>query len=168
VDEADFNLFGKYGIIPSIQTTHTTSDMYWAEERLGEKRIKNAYAYKRLLTENGWIPNGTDFPIEAINPMYSFCAAVFRQDKDGYPAAGFQIEEALSREEALRSITIWAAKSLFEEKQKGSLEIGKKADFVLMDIDLMQASMDEIYHAKPIAVYLDGKKIEVLRLSKAN
>ncbi len=166
VDEADFHLFGKYGIIPSIQTTHATSDMYWAEERLGEQRIKNAYAYKRLLAENGWIPNGTDFPIEAINPMYSFCAAVFRQDKDGYPAGGFQPEEALSREEALRSISIWAAKSLFEEEQKGSLEIGKNADFVIMDIDLMQASLDEIYQAKPIAVYLQGKKIKALRLNE--
>jgi predicted amidohydrolase YtcJ len=168
VDEADFHFLGQYGIIPSIQTTHATSDMYWAKDRLGEKRIKNAYAYKRLLAENGWIPNGTDFPIENINPMYSFCAAVFRQDKDGYPTEGFQPEEALSREEALRSITIWAAKSLFEEKQKGSLEIGKKADFVIMNVDLMQASLDEIYHAKPLAVYLDGEKMEKLRLSNSN
>jgi predicted amidohydrolase YtcJ len=166
VADDDINIFGQYNIIPSIQSTHATSDMYWAEKRLGEERIKNAYAYKTLLEQNGWIANGTDFPIEQINPLYTFCAAVFRQDRNAFPENGFQMENALSREDALRSITIWAAKSIFEEEKKGSLEIGKNANFVVLDIDLIKASMQEIYSAKVMEVYLNGSKVESLKLSE--
>ncbi len=166
VADDDISIFGQYNIIPSIQSTHATSDMYWAEERLGEERIKNAYAYKDLLEQNGWIANGTDFPIEQINPLYTFCAAVFRQDKNAFPENGFQMENALSREDALRSMTIWVAKSIFEDKEKGSLEIGKNANFVVLDIDLMNASMQEIYSAKVMEVYLNGSKVEPLKLSE--
>ena len=143
VDDADFQRFGAFSVIPSIQTTHCTSDMDWADERLGE-RIKNAYAYQQLLQQNGWVINGTDFPIEDISPIYTFYAAVARKHLDGTPAEGFQMENALSREQALRSITIWVAKGCFLEARKGSIEVGKDADFVILDRDLMTVSENEI------------------------
>ena len=147
VDEADFQRYGELSVIPSIQTTHCTSDMDWADERLGE-RIKNAYAYQRLLQQNGWVVNGTDFPIEDISPIYTFYAAVARKHLDGTPAEGFQMENALSREQALRSITIWVAKGCFLEARKGSIEVGKDADFVILDRDLMTVAEDQIPTAK--------------------
>ena len=144
VDDADFQRYGEYSIIPSSQTTHCTSDMDWADERLGEERIKNAYAYQRLLQENGWVVNGTDFPIEDISPIYTFYAAVARKHLDGTPAEGFQMENALTREQALRSITIWVAKGCFLENRKGSIEVGKDADFVILDRDIMTVAENEI------------------------
>ena len=148
VDSADFQRYGAFSIIPSIQTTHCTSDMDWADERLGAERIKNAYAYQRLLQQNGWVINGTDFPIEDISPIYTFYAAVARKHLDGTPAEGFQMENALSREQALRSITIWVAKGCFLENRKGSIEVGKDADFVILDRDLMTVAENEIPAAK--------------------
>ncbi|HRY32225.1 MAG TPA: amidohydrolase [Bacteroidales bacterium] len=157
VDEADFELFGKYNIIPSIQSTHATSDMHWAEQRLGSERIKNAYAYRKLLQQNGWLPNGTDFPIEQINPLLTFYAAFSRRDANGYPAEGFQIDQAFSRQQALQSITIWAAKACFEDDIKGSLEKGKRADFVIMEEDLLTEPLPHIPVLKVKATYLGGK-----------
>ena len=148
VDEADFQRYSQFSVIPSIQTSHCTSDMDWADERLGAKRIKNAYAYQRLLQQNGWLINGTDFPIEDISPIYTFYAAVARKHLDGTPAEGFQMENALTREQALYSITLWVAKSCFLEDRKGSIEVGKDADFVILDRDLMTVSEDEIPEAK--------------------
>ena len=152
----DFELFGKYSIVPSVQATHATSDMYWAGDRLGEERIKNAYAYKQLLNQLEWLPNGTDFPIEQINPLLTYYASVFRKDAKGWPENGFQMENALSPEEALRSITIWAAKAGFEENQKGSLENSKVADFVIFENDFLELPEKEILKTKPLAVYIDG------------
>ena len=149
VAEDDFARFGQYNVIPSVQTTHCTSDMDWAGERLGD-RIKNAYAYQRLLRENGWLINGTDFPIEDISPIYTFYAAVARKHLDGTPAEGFQMENALTREQALRSITIWVAKGCFLEDRKGSIEVGKDADFVMLDRDIMTVAEGEIPAAKVI------------------
>ena len=148
VDKADFQRYGALSVIPSIQTTHCTSDMDWADERLGEERIKNAYAYQQLLQQNGWVVNGTDFPIEDISPIYTFYAAVARKHLDGTPAEGFQMENALSREQALRSITLWVAKGCFLENRKGSIEVGKDADFVILDRDLMTIAENEIPKAK--------------------
>ncbi|MBQ6772300.1 MAG: amidohydrolase [Bacteroidales bacterium] len=147
VDNADFQRYGELSVIPSIQSTHCTSDMDWADERLGE-RIKNAYAYQQLLQQNGWLVNGTDFPIEDISPIRTFYAAVARKHLDGTPAEGFQMENALSREQALRSITIWVAKGCFIEAKKGSIEVGKDADFVILDRDLMTVAENEIPAAK--------------------
>ena len=147
VSNADLQRFGEFSVIPSIQTTHCTSDMDWADERLGE-RIKTAYAYQQLLQQNGWVINGTDFPIEDISPIYTFYAAIARKHLDGTPAEGFQMENALSREQALRSITIWVAKGCFLEGQKGSIEIGKDADFVVLDRDIMTVAENEIPAAK--------------------
>lgn len=159
VNEEDFVKFGAYNIIPSVQPTHATSDMYWAESRLGKQRIQNAYAYKKLLAQNGWLPAGTDFPIEKIDPLLTFYAAVSRKDAQGFPDGGFQPENALTREEALRSMTIWAAKSLFQEKERGSLEPGKTADFVILDTDLMKAEEQQILTAKVLKVYIQGNPI---------
>ena len=159
VDANDFNLFGANNIIPSVQPTHATSDMYWADKRLGMGRIKNAYAYKKLLEQNGWMPLGTDFPVEDISPFKTFYAAVVRQDSKGYPAGGFQMENALSREETLRGMTIWAAKAAFEEQEKGSLEIGKAADFIIVDTDLVTCDAAKILKATVNQTYINGRNV---------
>jgi len=159
VDFSDFELFAKYSIIPSIQSTHATSDMYWAENRLGNNRIKGAYAYKKLLEQNGWLANGSDFPIENINPIYGFYAAVSRKDLESFPENGFHPENSLTRIEALKSMTIWAAKSCFEENEKGSIETGKFADFVILNADIMEIAEKEIFITKVVSTYINGKKV---------
>lgn len=157
----DFHYFGDYHIIPSVQPTHATSDMYWADERLGPDRIKSAYAYEKLKKENGWIPLGTDFPIEKIDPLLTYYAAVVRKDLDHFPENGFQMENALSRQDALRGITIWAAKAAFEEDQKGSLEKGKFADFVVLNKDLMEVPGEEIPNLQILRTFVDGKLVYI-------
>jgi predicted amidohydrolase YtcJ len=159
VNPDDFNLFGSSFIIPSVQTTHATSDMYWAVDRIGTERLKGGYALKALLQQNLWLPLGTDFPVEDISPFKTFAAAVFRQDATGFPAGGFQMENALTREEAIRGITIWAAKADFLEKETGSIEAGKKADFIILDKDLMKADLAGVLNTRVIATYIDGKKV---------
>jgi predicted amidohydrolase YtcJ len=159
VDKADIDLFGKYNIIPSVQTTHATSDMYWADERLGPVRIKNAYAYKSLMEQNGWLPNGSDFPVESINPIFGFYAAVFRQDHKGYPVGGFQPENALTRQQALQAMTIWAAKSSFEEQNKGSIEKGKYADFVVLDQNLLECSEHDVLNLQVLFTFINGEEV---------
>lgn len=159
INENDFHLFGDNNIIPSVQPTHATSDMYWAEDRLGPERIQNAYANKKLMEQNGWIPLGTDFPVEDISPFKTFYAAVFRQDAKGFPEGGFQMNNALTREEALRGMTIWAAKANFEEDEKGSIEIGKNADFILLNFDLMKAPQEQILHTRVLLTFLAGEKV---------
>lgn len=156
VDPVDLYMFARYSIIPSVQATHATSDMYWAEKRLGNQRIKYAYAYRQLLNQNNWLANGTDFPIEEINPLYTFYAAVTRKDLKGFPTEGFQKENALSREEALRSITIWPARACFEESRKGSLEAGKYANFVVLDQDLMTVEEGKMPQTRVMMTYLKG------------
>lgn len=159
VNQADFKLFGENNVIPSVQSTHATSDMYWAGDRLGPVRVKGAYAFKQLLDQNGWIILGTDFPVEDINPMYTFYAAVVRKDMKGYPAQGYQTENALSREEALRGMTIWAAKGNFEEKEKGSIEKGKFADFIILDQDIMKAGAAELYKVRVLKTFVNGESV---------
>ncbi len=159
VNANDFSMFGNYNIIPSVQPTHATSDMYWAGERLGVERLKGAYAYKQLLQQNGWLPLGTDFPVEDISPFKTFLASVFRRDAKGFPASGFQNENALTREEALKGMTIWAAKASFLEKETGSLEVDKRADFIMLDKDLMKVSENQILTTKVVGTYLGGKKM---------
>jgi predicted amidohydrolase YtcJ len=159
VDPADFVMFGKYNIIPSVQPTHATSDMYWAEDRLGAGRVKGAYAFKDLLVQNGWIPLGTDFPVEDISTFKTFYAAVVRKDARGWPDSGYQVENALTREEALRGMTIWAAKSNFEENEKGSLEKNKFADFIVLDQDLMKTAPGNLLNIKVLKTYVNGEKV---------
>jgi predicted amidohydrolase YtcJ len=159
IDKHDFELFKKYSIIPSVQPTHATSDMYWAMERLGCDRIKFAYAYKTLLDLNHWMPLGSDFPVENINPLYGFYAAVSRMDREFFPKGGYQIQEALKKEEALRGMTIWAAKANFEENEKGSIEIGKFADFVVLDKDIMAIKIKDVPNVKVIETYIGGIRV---------
>lgn len=158
IHEADMDKFKQYAIIPSVQPTHCTSDMLWADERLGE-RIKDAYRYKTLLSQLGWMPSGTDFPIEQVNPIYTFFAAVYRKNLNFIPDNGFQTEEALTKEEALRSMTIWGAKSTAEEHEKGSIEPGKYADFVITDRDFMTVPEKEVPATKVTGTYLNGIKV---------
>lgn len=159
VNKSDFFLFGKYSIIPSVQPTHATSDMYWAAERLGKERENGAYAFNDLLKQNQWIPLGTDFPVEDISPLKTFYAAVVRKDTNGFPENGYHMENALSSENALRGMTIWAAKSNFEEHEKGSLEKGKFADFIILDKDLLKAKGKEILTIKVLKTFVNGEKV---------
>jgi predicted amidohydrolase YtcJ len=144
VNPSDVKKFAEYSIIPSVQPTHATSDMYWAEQRLGPDRIKSAYIFKELLDQNGLIALGSDFPVEFINPLYGFHAAVARKDKNNWPDGGFQIENKLTREEALKGMTIWAAYANFEENLKGSIEAGKLADLVIMENDIMVEDSEKL------------------------
>ena len=159
IDSVDFDIFANYNIIPSVQPTHATSDMYWASDRLGSERIKNAYAYKKLLQQNGLIALGTDFPIESINPLLTFYAAVERKDVKGFPKNGFQKENGLSREEALKGMTIWAAIANFEETEKGSLEVGKSADFVMLNQDIMTVNEKAMLTTKVLLTFINGEKV---------
>jgi predicted amidohydrolase YtcJ len=159
VNLSDIKWFADYSIIPSVQPTHATSDMYWAKDRVGAERMKGAYAYKQLLQQNGWLPLGTDFPVEDISPIKTFYAAVVRQDAQGFPQGGFQPGDALTREEALRGMTIWAARSNFEEKEKGSLEKGKFADFVILDRDIMKIDAKELLNVKVMSTFCNGEMV---------
>lgn len=159
VDDSELDDFSAYSIIPSVQPTHATSDMYWAEERLGPERIKHAYRYKDLLNAAGTIAFGTDFPVEQIDPLMTFYAATVRKDRKGFPADGFQPENKVSRQTALRAMTIQAAYANFEETKKGSLSAGKFADFVVLDKDIMKVTDEELPTVKVIATYLAGEKV---------
>ncbi len=146
-------------LVMSVQPTHATSDMYWADERLGEERIKGAYAYKQLLNKTGKLALGTDYPVEKVSPFYTFYAAVARKDLKQYPDGGFQKENALTREETLKGMTLWAAYSNFEEQEKGSISANKFADFVILEDDIMQVEEDKIPNIKVYATYVGGEKV---------
>ena len=161
VHPADFIKFKNFNIIPSIQPTHATSDMNWLEERIGTERMKGAYAYKELLKAYGKVVIGTDFPIEHFNPLYSFHAAVARQNVDNLPKGGFQMDNALTREEALRGMTIWAAYGCFQEKKRGSIEKGKDADFVMLADDIMTASNDKLRNIKTLRTVIAGESVYI-------
>lgn len=155
ISPSDIDKFSKYSIIPSIQPTHCTSDMFWADERLGA-RIKDAYKYKELLDQLNWIPCGTDFPIENVNPILTFFAAVYRQNTNFLPTKGFQMNNSLNKEQALRSMTIWGAKASFEQDKKGSIEIGKQADFVVLSKDIIEVAPNDLLNTKVEATYIGG------------
>lgn len=159
VNENDIDLFGKYSIIPSVQPTHATSDMGWAETRLGSERIKGAYAYEKLLEQNGWLATGSDFPIENINPFFGIYSAVTRKNFDGKPEQGFMPENSLTTQQAVKAATIWAAKAAFEENEKGSLEVGKFADFIVVDKDIMNIPESEIFKIKVLKTFVSGKEV---------
>src|SRR5690606_1764170 len=139
--------------------THATSDMFWAIDRIGADRLKGAYAFKDLLDQVGVLPLGSDFPVEHINPLYGFHAAVARVDSRGLPEGGFQMENALSREEALRGMTIWAAYSFFEEDTRGSIEAGKAADFVILESDIMTETPENLRDVKTRRTVIGGETV---------
>ncbi len=155
IDTADIKLFNRK-IIPSVQPTHATSDMYWAEDRLGKSRLEGAYAYKALMKQSGRIALGTDFPVEEVNPFLTFYAAVARQDQEAFPEGGYLPQNKLTRMETLRGMTLWGAYANFEEDQKGSIEVGKVADFVILDRDIILISEKKIPKTRIVATFLNG------------
>ena len=155
----DFHFFETIRIIPSVQPTHCTSDMRWAEERLGKERVKYAYAYKMLLDRAGLLALGTDFPIEHISALETFYAAITRTDKNGNPQGGFYPGQNLSRQEALLGMTRWGAFANFEEQEKGSLEPGKAADFVILTRDIMQVAPADILTTFVEKTFIDGVEV---------
>jgi len=158
IDKLDFKYFNN--ILPSVQPTHATSDMYWAEDRIGSERIKGAYAFKDLLNTFEKIALGTDFPVEKVSPFLTFYAAVARKDLNNYPENGFQMENALTREETLKGMTIWAAYSNFEENEKGSIEVGKMADFIILNKDIMTVEADKIPYIQVEETYVGGERVK--------
>ena len=155
----DIPRFAKLGVIPSMQAVHQTSDMYWAPNRLGYARTLGAYAWRALLQTGVVIPNGSDFPVEAVNPLLSFHSAVSRQDALNWPPGGWFAAERMTRDEALRSMTLWPAYAAFQEQVAGSLVPGKYADFVILDRDIMTVPDQEILGAQVLATYIGGKAV---------
>jgi predicted amidohydrolase YtcJ len=155
----DIPRFARLGVIPSMQATHQTSDMPWVETRLGPERIRGAYAWRSLLNTGVVIPNGTDFPVEEVNPLLTFHAAVTRQDPTNSPAGGWYPEQKMTREEALQSMTIWPAYAGFQESMLGSLTPGKYADFVVLDRDIMRVPDTEILGTRVVSTWIGGKRV---------
>jgi predicted amidohydrolase YtcJ len=155
----DLDKYKSTGIIPSIQPVHATSDMYWARERVGSERIRGAYAYNDLLKSAGMVISGSDFPVENLNPLHGFYAAVSRKDHKGFPDGGFQTENKMSRENTLRSFTIWPAYGSFRETESGSLEVGKWADFIILEKDIMNIEEKEIWNTRVLSTYIKGSKV---------
>ncbi len=159
ISPEDIPRFAKLGAIPSMQATHQTSDMRWAETRVGPQRIRGAYAWRSLLNTGVVIPNGTDFPVEEVNPLLTFHAAVTRQDPTNWPVGGWYPEQKMTREEALQSMTIWPAYAGFQESVLGSLTPGKYADFVILDRDIMHVPDTEILGARVVSTWIAGKRV---------
>ncbi|MEX2263307.1 MAG: amidohydrolase [Bryobacteraceae bacterium] len=153
----DAPLFAKYSVVASMQATHATSDMRWAEARLGPERVKDSYAWRRFLSLGVRVANGSDFPVEEPNPLWGFYAAVTRQDHKGAPAGGWFADQRMTREEALRSWTSEPAFAAFEEKQKGMLAPGMMADFVLLSNDIMRVLPAEILKTRVKMTVLGGE-----------
>jgi predicted amidohydrolase YtcJ len=144
LDQTDIPRFRPLGVIPSMQPSHCTSDMYWAEDRLGPSRVGGAYAWRSLLDDGNIIPGGSDFPVEAPNPLWGFYAAITRQDQKGWPDGGWHPEQCMTRDEALNAYTKWAAYAAFEENTRGTIETGKLADIVVLSEDIMKIAPREI------------------------
>jgi predicted amidohydrolase YtcJ len=159
LDHADVPRFAQLGVIPSMQAVHQTSDMYWAATRVGPSHVLGAYAWRSLLETGVIIPNGSDFPVERVNPLYSFHAAVSRQDEHDWPPGGWYPEQRMTRDEALKSMTIWPAFAAFQEQLLGSLTTGKLADFDVLDRDIMVVPASEILGTQVLATYIGGRAV---------
>ncbi|MEY4608664.1 MAG: hypothetical protein RL625_881 [Gemmatimonadota bacterium] len=155
----DIPRFAALGVIPSMQASHQTSDMYWAGNRLGETRLRGAYAWRSLLESGTIIPNGSDFPVEYVDPLISFKASVSRQDAKGWPAGGWFPEQRMTRDEALLSMTLWPAYAAFQERELGSLTPGKHADFVVLDHDLLRIPDAMLPQARVRSTWFAGRKV---------
>ena len=159
ISPEDIPRFAKLGVIPSMQSSHQTSDMPWAERRLGPERIRGAYAWRTLLNTGVVIPNGTDFPVEHVNPIITFHSAVTRQDAENSPPGGWYPDQRMTREEALRSMTLWPAYAAFQENELGSITAGKYADFTILDRDIMKIAPEKILDAQVVATYVGGTPV---------
>ncbi|MEO6864480.1 MAG: amidohydrolase family protein [Gemmatimonadaceae bacterium] len=159
LDPADIPRFAELGVIPSMQSSHQTSDMRWAEDRLGASRIRGAYAWRSLLNTGVIIPNGTDFPVEQVNPLITFHSAVTRADATGWPDGGWFPEQRMTRDEALRSMTIWPAYAGFQEHVMGSITPGKYADFTVLDQDIMTVPANDLLKTSVVSTYIGGKSV---------
>ena len=155
----DIPRFAQLGAIPSMQASHQTSDMYWIGKRLGPTRLLGAYAWQSLLQTGVVIPNGSDFPVEQVNPLISFHASIARQDARDWPAGGWFPEQRMSREDALRSMTIWPAYAGFQEQSMGSITAGKFADFVILDTDIMRVPVEMVMKASVVSTWVGGKAV---------
>ena len=155
----DIGRFATLGVIPSMQASHQTSDMYWAGNRLGTERLRGAYAWRSLLATGAIIPNGSDFPVEMVNPLISFHAAIARQDDDNFPVGGWYPEQRMTRDEALKSMTLWPAKAAFQENLLGSLTAGKYADFVLLDQDIMRIAPELVMQTNVLQTWVGGTQV---------
>jgi predicted amidohydrolase YtcJ len=155
----DVPRFAKLGVIASMQPTHCTSDMRWVDERVGAERGKGAYVWGSLLRSGVRIAGGSDFPVESHNPFLGFYAAVTRCDESGTPAGGWHPSEKMTREEALRAFTIDAAYAAFEEGERGSLKVGKWADFVVIDRDVMVCPEREILGTRVLRTVVSGEEV---------
>lgn len=165
---ADIPRFAQLGVIPSMQASHQTSDMRWAEDRLGPERVKGAYAWRSLLETGVIIPNGTDFPVEQVNPLITFQSAVTRQDSTGYPPGGWYSDQRMTREEALNSMTIWPAHAAFQDSVMGSITTGKFADFTVLDQDIMTVPAEKIVATHVVSTYLAGAPVYQASDASAN
>jgi len=155
----DIPRFSALGVIAAMQPTHATSDMYWADERLGPERLAGAYAWQSLLDSGARLAFGSDFPVEQVNPMLGIHAAVTRQDLEGWPEGGWLPEERVSRADAIRAFTLDAAYAGFMEQLTGSLEIGKRADFIVLDQDIMQIPAADIASLRVTETWVDGERV---------
>lgn len=156
---SDIPRFAQLGVIPSMQASHQTSDMYWAGKRLGPERLLGAYAWRSLLNTGVIIPNGSDFPVEYVNPLISFHAAIARQDANDYPVGGWFPDQRMTRDEALKSMTLWPAYSAFQEQELGSLSVGKHADFVVLDQDIMRVAPELVLKTDVLSTWVGGKAV---------
>lgn len=154
------------GVLPSMQTTHATSDMLMAEDRIGAERIEGAYAWRTIIDSGSIIINGSDAPVELVNPYHGLYAAVSRKDRLGEPPEGWYADQCMTREEALRSFTIWAAYGEFNEELKGSLEVGKLADFVVIDRDYMTCPAEDIKDIQALMTICGGEVVYAKNLSQ--
>jgi predicted amidohydrolase YtcJ len=159
ISPSDIPRFAALGVIPSMQASHQTSDMRWAETRLGPDRIKGAYAWRSLLNTGVIIPDGSDFPVEEVNPLISFHSAVSRQDASNWPQGGWYPDQVMTRTEALKAMTIWPAYAGFQEKIMGSITPGKYADFVVLDKDIMTVPASEILSTRVTSTWIGGKSV---------
>jgi predicted amidohydrolase YtcJ len=155
----DIPRFAKLGVIPSMQASHQTSDMYWIGSRLGVGRLYGAYAWRSLIDAGVVVPNGSDFPVEQVNPLISFHAAISRQDASNWPSGGWYPEQRMTRDEALKSMTIWPAYAAFQERELGSLSPGKHADFVVLDQDIMRVSFEQVLRTRVLSTWVEGKAV---------
>ncbi|KAI5985194.1 amidohydrolase family-domain-containing protein [Pisolithus albus] len=160
----DLERMGRLGVIPSVQPTHATSDMWYAEQRLGPERILGAYAYRTMIqmSRNQVLPLGSDFPVEGINPLLGFYAAITRLSASGqspHGPLGWYPEQRLTRVQALKGMTLDAAYASFSESVTGSLTVGKKADFVVLDRDIMTVPESKILGTKVLATVIDGEVV---------